>query len=135
MLLPTRTLLLFLSALLLATLAHALPGGGGVPKPTAPPMKPNERATWLCTHKYKVMYSHYKLEGRDWNKTEKEIRIKVEAAGMTTRWEYDEFEDENGIISFESSVSLKDSFPFVFDLVVGVLFEKSSSFCPFGTLA
>lgn len=110
--LPTRisTLLLFLTALL-TTLVHAAPGGGGgVPKPKAPPLVPNENATWFCTHKYKVMYSHYKLRGSGWNKTEKEIRKRVEAAGMTTRWKFETVVGEDGTEGFESSVSFLFSF-------------------------
>lgn len=100
----TNPLLLLLA--LIITLVHAAPGGGGgVPKLKAPPLVPNENATWFCTHKYKVMYSHYKLRGSGWNKTEKEIRKRVEAAGMTTRWKFETVIGEDGKEGFESSVS------------------------------
>jgi hypothetical protein len=97
--------LFFLLALLFATLAHALPGGGESSTPKdAPKLIPNEAATWHCTHKYKVLYSHYKLSGCDWNKTEEEIKRAVENEGIITRWRYAE-ENNNGHIGFESLVS------------------------------
>lgn len=48
------------------------------------------------------MYSHYKLSGRDWNKTEKEIRRAVANEGIITRWKFAINQEED---SFESSVS------------------------------
>lgn len=56
------------------------------------------------------MYSHYKLRGSGWNKTEKEIRKRVEAAGMTTRWKFKTVVGEDGKEGFESSVSCSFSF-------------------------
>jgi hypothetical protein len=101
---PLSTLI----SLSLLALASALPGGGGgggTPRVPPPPLVPNENATWFCTHKYKVMYSWYVLNGNGWNKTEKEIRKKVEAAGMTTRYSFKEVTDKDGVLGFESSVS------------------------------
>ena len=97
---------LFLIPLTFA-LATAIPGGG--PPPSAPkkkPPPPNELATWNCTHKVKAFHSHYKLRGRDWNKTEAQIKKSVADAGMITRWKYREFE-EYGKPTFESSVSVR----------------------------
>ena len=93
-------------ALLTLTLATALPGGGGPPPsaPKKPKPPPNELATWNCTHKTKAFHTHYKLRGRDWNKTEAQIKKSVADAGMITRWKYREFE-EYGKPTFESSVS------------------------------
>ena len=101
----TRALLTLLTILLLSSLTSSLPGGGGEVKKTnkeEPKLIPNERATWNCSHKYKVMYSHYKLSGRDWNKTEKEIRRAVSNEGIITRWKFAMNKEED---SFESSVS------------------------------
>lgn len=100
-----RSLTLLLSLLcLLAPLTLSLPGGVEVKKAgnKEPKLIPNERATWNCTHKYKVMYSHYKLSGRDWNKTEKEIKRSVANEGIITKWKFAINEEED---SFESSVS------------------------------
>jgi hypothetical protein len=97
--------------LCLIALASALPGGGGgggTPRVPPPPLVPNEDATWFCTHKYKVMYSWYVLNGSGWNKTEKEIRKVIENAGMTTRLSFKEVKDEDGVLGFESSVSSAD---------------------------
>lgn len=91
--------------LILTLLAVAVPGGG--PPPTGPKNKfppRNELATWNCTHKFKAFHSHFHLRGRDWNKTEKEIKKVVGDAGIITRWKYREFE-EYGRPTFESSVS------------------------------
>lgn len=101
---PTPFSILVLLLAFLAPLTHSLPGGGEAPKAkNTPKLVPNERATWNCTHKYKVMYSHYKLSGREWNKTEKEIKRAVENEGIITRWKFAMNEEED---SFESSVSL-----------------------------
>jgi hypothetical protein len=101
---PLSTLI----SLSLLALASALPGGGGggTPRVPPPPLVPNENATWFCTHKYKVMYSWYVLNGNGWNKTEKEIRKVIGNAGMTTRLSFKEVTDEDGVSGFESSVSL-----------------------------
>lgn len=104
----TPPIFALLLATLVVTLVHAVavPGGGesttGKKKPT---LIPNEAAHWKCTHKYKVMYSHYKLSGSDWNKTEEEIKLAVSNAGIITRWQYNEEENEHGGMNFESSVS------------------------------
>ena len=101
----TRALLTLLTILLLSSLTSSLPGGGGEVKKTnkeEPKLIPNERATWNCSHKYKVMYSHYKLSGRDWNKTEKEIKRAVANEGIITRWKFEMKVEED---SFVSSVS------------------------------
>lgn len=102
-------------ALLLATLAvtliHAvaLPGGGGgkgVPRcKNETVIVPNEAARWHCTHKYKVMFSHYTLRGSDWNKSEEEIKLAVNAAAFVTKWRYNEEPNDHGGMDFESSVS------------------------------
>jgi hypothetical protein len=89
---------------LFASLTSSYPGGVEVKKAgnKEPKLIPNERATWNCSHKYKVMYSHYKLSGRDWNKTEKEIKRSVANEGIITRWKFDFNQEED---SFVSSVS------------------------------
>jgi len=108
--LPTLQTLLssaLLFILLAATLTHALPGGGETSTPKdKPKLVPNELATWNCTHKYKVIYSHYKLSGCDWNKTAKEIKRAVENEGIITRWKYSEENKTDGRMCFNSSVSL-----------------------------
>jgi hypothetical protein len=104
-----QALLTLLLVLLLSTLTASLPGGGGDVKKAGkeePKLIPNERATWNCSHKYKVMYSHYKLSGRDWNKTEKEIKRAVSNEGIITRWKFEMKEEEEEEDSFVSSVSL-----------------------------
>jgi len=101
---PLSTLLSLLLILLLTPLTLSYPGGVETVKAgkKEPKLIPNERATWNCSHKYKVMYSHYKLSGRDWNKTEKEIKRSVANEGIITRWKFDFNAEED---SFVSSVS------------------------------
>ncbi|GAB7332935.1 hypothetical protein MBLNU13_g04642t1 [Cladosporium sp. NU13] len=94
-------LLLLLLATLFTTLTTSHPGGGEIQKAgkQEPKLIPNERATWNCSHKYKVMYSHYKLSGRDWNKTEKEIKRAVANEGIITRWKFEMNEEEDSFVS------------------------------------
>jgi hypothetical protein len=100
-------LLLSILLSLLTTLTFALPGGGEVSSSKDEPVLiPNEAATWHCTHKYKVLYSHYKLSGCDWNKTEEEIKRAISNEGIITRWQYNE-ENNTGHVGFESSVSFR----------------------------
>ena len=103
--LPLLTPLLLLLAALFTTLTTSHPGGGEIKKAgkQQPKLIPNERARWNCSHKYKVMYSHYKLSGRGWNKTEKEIKRAVANEGIITRWKFEMNEEED---SFVSSVSV-----------------------------
>ena len=98
------TPLVLLLAALFTTLTTSHPGGGEVVKAgqERPTRIPSERASWNCSHKYKVMYSHYKLSGRHWNKTEKEIKRAVANEGIITRWKFEMNEEED---SFKSSVS------------------------------
>jgi hypothetical protein len=100
---------LFALLLLATKLAHALPGGGeAMPANKEPAVWiPNEAAIWKCSHKIKPGYSHYKLSGSDWNKTEKEIKRAVEDEGIITRWKFKnstEFNEWKAPVSFESSV-------------------------------
>lgn len=115
----TPLVLVFLLAALFTTLTTSHPGGGEIVKAgkEKPKLIPNERATWNCSHKYKVMYSHYKLSGRDWNKTEKEIKRAVANEGIITRWKFEFNEEED---SFVSSVSFLMFLIFGFCVVVAV---------------
>ena len=109
---------------LLTTLTFALPGGGEVTSSKDEPVLiPNEAATWHCTHKYKVLWSHYKLSGCDWNKTEEEIKRAISNEGIITRWRYNE-ENNTGHVSFESSVSFRCLF-----VDCDILERKSERLC------
>lgn len=100
----SHAILSLLVLFFLATLTLSSPGGPPIEKAgkKAEKLIPNELARWNCSHKYKVMYSHYKLSGRDWNKTEKEIRRAVSNEGIITRWKFAMNKEED---TFESSVS------------------------------
>lgn len=104
----TPLVLVFLLAALFTTLTTSHPGGAEIVKAgkEKPKLIPNERATWNCSHKYKVMYSHYKLSGRDWNKTEKEIKRAVANEGIITRWKFEMNEEEDSFVSSVSFLSL-----------------------------
>lgn len=92
---PFALLLTFLAATLVHAAALGVPASG---EGLAPP-------SWFCYCKQKSLHSHYVLDGQGWNKTEKEIKKAIAAAGAMTRWKFEEWTDAEGNSGFKSSVS------------------------------
>lgn len=119
-----RLLLLLPTALTLA-----LPGGGGGPSTPIkgspnhplPPEPPNLNATHMCKHRYRGIWSNYKLYGYGWNITnetqpdvlQKRLQYEINEAAAETKWKYSEFE-RDGKMGFNISVSFPGGFVFGF---------------------